>query len=314
MIYVEMGGRCGNQLFHYAVARYIQLKNGDNKLVLNYAPVFKEHKEAEGWYDVLAEYKTVPYTYYNKEGSVLKNETNLLQKLLVGLKAVHIKLYSNKNRQTRADKAPIGQKILNKAGIYWIREGVDKISVGGGQRTSIVTGVCETPFIYEIQDVLQKELEPRAEVLPQNIELYNSICNSESVCVSVRRGDFFTAENQKSFGVCSKKYYQDAKKALDEQLKNSNNIKYFVFSDDIDWCKTSLDLGKCTFVSQNMPTYETLRLMYSCKHFIVSNSTFSWWGQFLSKNKEKIVVSPARWNNDGYNSHLIGDNWVLVDT
>lgn len=137
MIYVEMGGRCGNQLFHYAVARYIQLKNGDNKLVLNYAPVFKEHKEAEGWYDVLAEYKTVPYTYYNKEGSVLKNETNLLQKLLVGLKAVHIKLYSNKNRQTRADKAPIGQKILNKAGIYWIREGVDKISVGGGRELQL---------------------------------------------------------------------------------------------------------------------------------------------------------------------------------
>ena len=83
MIYVEMGGRCGNQLFHYAVARYVQLKNGDANLVLNYAPVFDKHKEAEGWYDVLAEYNTVPYTYHNKEGTVLKNETNFLQKLLV---------------------------------------------------------------------------------------------------------------------------------------------------------------------------------------------------------------------------------------
>lgn len=136
MIYVEMGGRCGNQLFHYAVARYVQLKNGDANLVLNYAPVFDKHKEAEGWYDVLAEYNTVPYTYYNKEGTVLKNETNFLQKLLVGLKAIHIKLYSNKDRQIRANKAPVGQKALNMVGVYWVREGVDKIYVGGGKNPS----------------------------------------------------------------------------------------------------------------------------------------------------------------------------------
>lgn len=54
-----------------------------------------------------------------------------------------------------------------------------------------------------------------------------------------------------------------------------------------------------------MPVYETLRLMYNCKHFILSNSTFSWWGQFLSASKNKLVVSPSRWNNDGYQSQLI---------
>lgn len=313
MIYVEMGGRCGNQLFHYAVARYVQLKSGDNKLVLNYAPILNKHREDEGWYDVLSEYKTVPYSYYNKRGTVLKNETNLLQKLLVALKAIHIRLYSNKDRQTRADKAPLGQKILNLAGVYWVREGVDKIFVGARQKDSIITGTCETPFIYEIQDVLQRELEPRSEVLSQNIELYNSICNSESVCVSVRRGDFFNAENKKTFGVCTDQYYVKAKEVLDGILKESLNVRYFVFSDDIEWCKSNLKLGDCTFVSQDMPVYETLRLMYSCKHFIVSNSTFSWWGQFLSKNKVKIVVSPARWNNEGYDSHLIGKDWILID-
>lgn len=312
MVYVEMGGRCGNQLFHYAVARYIQLKSGDNQLMLNYAPVLNKHREAEGWYDMLAEYKTVPYTYYDKEGTVLKNETTLLQKLLVGLKAIHIKLYSKKDRQTRANKASVGQKILNKVGVYWVREGVDKIFVGG-TRNSIVTGVCETPFIYEIRDVLQKELEPKAGVLPQNVELYNNICNSESVCVSVRRGDFFSAENRKQFAVCTEQYYVNAKNIMDSQLRNKKNVKYFVFSDDIEWCKKSLGLENCTFVSQNMPVYETLRLMYSCKHFIVSNSTFSWWGQFLSRNKDKIVVSPSRWNNEGYDSHLIGKDWILID-
>ena len=53
--------------------------------------------------------------------------------------------------------------------------------------------------------------------------------------------------------------------------------------------------------------------MSRCKHFILSNSTFSWWGQFLSEYKDKIVVSPARWNNDGYDTNLIDKNWILID-
>ena len=176
-----------------------------------------------------------------------------------------------------------------------------------------MTGICETSFIYEIQGVLQKELIPRADVLPENMELYNAILNSESVCLNVRRGDFFSTQFQKSFGVCSEQYYITAKELMDEHLNGVQNVKYFVFSDDIEWCKNNLGLDGCTFASQHIPIYETLRLMYSCKHFIISNSTFSWWGQFLSKNKNKIVISPSRWNNDGYDSHLIGRNWILVN-
>lgn len=62
-----------------------------------------------------------------------------------------------------------------------------------------------------------------------------------------------------------------------------------------------------------MPVYETLRLMYNCKHFILSNSTFSWWGQFLSTSKNKLVVSPSLWNNDGYQSQLIQKDWILIN-
>ena len=90
---------------------------------------------------------------------------------------------------------------------------------------------------------------------------------------------------------------------------------FFCFSDDIEWCKENLNFegANVVYVSQDMPVYETLRLMYHCKHFILSNSTFSWWGQFLSKNNNKIVVSPSRWNNDGYDSNLINKDWVLID-
>ena len=93
------------------------------------------------------------------------------------------------------------------------------------------------------------------------------------------------------------------------------DLIFFVFSDDINWCKKKLGFNgdNVIFVSQDMPVYETLRLMYNCKHFILSNSTFSWWGQFLSTSKNKLVVSPSRWNNDGYQLQLIQKDWILIN-
>lgn len=312
MIYVEMDGRCGNQLFHYAVARYIQIANGDKNLCLNFNKIFEKNMPQEGWVDFLKDFKTVPYQYYSRTGTVLKNESNLIQKFLISLKALQIKINSHKTRQEQADKAQWGQRLLNSVGIYWVREGVYKIWPHK-TKNSIVSGISESSFIYDIQDILQKEIEPYNPVLPENIDLLNKIDSSNSVCISVRRGDFFTFKNKNTYGVCSPDYYIRAKKYFDNQ--NMKNTMYFCFSDDIEWCKKHLNFTdkNIIFVSQDMPVYETLRLMYHCKHFILSNSTFSWWGQFLSKNDKKIVVSPARWNNDGYDSNLIQNDWVLID-
>lgn len=310
-VYVEMGGRCGNQLFHYATARYIQIKNNDDKLILNFNSIFAQNKKNRGWYDVLEDFNTVPYEYYDKPGTVLKNETTLVEKIPVMLKSIDIWLYKNKPREERAVKAQRFQKLLNKFNVYWVREGVTKIYPTGGK--SIVTGVCESYEIFdEIGDILREELQPIHEVEDRNITLIRRITNSNSICVSVRRGDFFNTQFEKSFGVCTVQYYYNAVDTMKKLMKDST---FFVFSDDINWCKENLRFNADTvYVPHDMPVYETLRLMYTCKHFIISNSTYSWWGQYLSRNKEKIVISPSRWNNDGYHSRLIDKSWILIDT
>ena len=313
MLYVEMDGRCGNQLFHYAVARYIQLTIGNKeKLCLNFNKIFEKKDENNGWIDYLKDFKTVPYSYYSKSGTILKNESNFIQKIAIGLKAIQIKSLTKKSRQEQADKAEVGQRTLNKLGVYWVREGVNQIYPYKNNKI-LVSGICESNFIYEIQEQLQKELIPVAPVSSLNKSLLEKIDNCNSVCISVRRGDFFNNKNAKKYGVCSPEYYIRAKKYFDK--KRLENTVYFCFSDDIDWCKENLKFTdkNVIFVSQEMPVYETLRLMSHCKHFILSNSTFSWWGQFLSEYKEKIVVSPARWNNDGYDTNLIDKNWILID-
>ena len=100
MLYVEMDGRCGNQLFHYAVARYIQLSIGDNqKICFNFNKIFNKNDVNHGWVDYLRDFNTIPYTYYSKSGTILKNESNLIQKIAIGIKALQLKVLSNKSRQ-----------------------------------------------------------------------------------------------------------------------------------------------------------------------------------------------------------------------
>lgn len=311
MIYVEMAGRCGNQLFHYAIGRYVQSVTGD-ELCLNFNHIFEKKAPEKGYIDYLKDFNTVNYQYYNRSGTILKNESNFIQKFLIGLKGIQLYFEKNRSRQYKADKAQFGERLLNSAGVYWVREGVKRV-YPYNRKNSLVSGVCETSFIYTIQDILQREITPRKPVSPQNLKLMQKIKTSNSVCISVRRGDFFSSKNKKSFGVCSPDYYIKAKKYFDD-LKMANTV-FFCFSDDIEWCRQNLSFigSNIVYVSQNMPVYETLRLMYSCKHFILSNSTFSWWGQFLSKNDKKIVVSPSLWNNDGYHSNLIQNNWILID-
>ena len=316
MIYVSMGsGRDGNQMFHYAVARYVQLKNGDSDLVLDYKSLYDIDNMEEGYVEVLTNYKTVPYRHYNEKISVFKNHANFVQRVIGYLKSKYISKFEGMSRQVIEDKNRVGQKTCSMFGLYYIGDGITKIYVRKRHGNSLIFGDCETPVIYEIQDILQKELEPQKDILPENINLYNDIINSESVCVHVRRGDFWNETNKKIYGICNEKYYLDAQEKMDLKLKGIKNVKYFVFSDDIAWCKEHLRLHDMNFVVQdNMPTYEVTRLMYSCKHFIISNSTFSWWGQFLSKNKNKIVVSPSRWHNDGCGAVLIDrKKWILID-
>ena len=123
-------------------------------------------------------------------------------------------------------------------------------------------------------------------------------------------------ENRKNLYVCTPEYFENAIKLMQKKVPKA---KFFVFSDDVEWCKNNMNFPKGTmYESGTDPVWEKLRLMYSCKHYIISNSTFSYWAQYLSRNDKKIVIAPKSWGNNLYKNDdelidIYQDNWILID-
>lgn len=128
------------------------------------------------------------------------------------------------------------------------------------------------------------------------------------VAVHVRRGDYVTNPHAAAFhGLCDADYYLEGAALLRQR---HGPLHFFVFSDDPDWCRSSLQLpGTMDVVDANPPGqgWEDLRLMRSCRHFIIANSSFSWWGGWLGQAADKTVVAPRRWFLSG-----TVDTWCLI--
>lgn len=129
----------------------------------------------------------------------------------------------------------------------------------------------------------------------RNKAILKSIIDTNSISVHVRRGDY--VNNFMHGNIANQCYLQNS---IDYAKKAVVNPHFFVFSDDIEWAQNSLNFfdSNVTFVSGNSNKVEQdIILMSSCKHNIISNSSFSWWAQFLNSNPEKIVITPEYWFN-----------------
>jgi hypothetical protein len=93
-----------------------------------------------------------------------------------------------------------------------------------------------------------------------------------------------------------------------------NYDQLLIFSDDIDWCKNNLQFKNMVFI-ENQNTFEDIWLMSLCKHNIIANSSFSWWGAWLNKKSDKIVIAPNDWfgpNSNLNTSNIVPQTWIKL--
>ena len=151
-------------------------------------------------------------------------------------------------------------------------------------------------YFKNLESVLRREFSVRDSLTGHNRELAARIAACNAVSLHVRRGDFASdPKTRRVHGLCSLDYYQAAVRRIAESVPQPH---FFFFSDEPEWAAANLRVDHpVTIVTGNdaSHSYEDLRLMSLCRHHIIANSSFSWWGAWLNANPDKIVIAPTRW-------------------
>jgi Glycosyl transferase family 11 len=192
---------------------------------------------------------------------------------------------------------------------------VRTLPVKPGTRVLYLEGYFENHLlIEEIAGELRLDLAFRNAAEGKTLEVMHQILQSRTpVSVHVRRGDATVPAEGKV--ILPKEYYA---RAIAQVREKFGDATLFVFSDDISFAKENLGLqAKTVFVDHNddYMAHEDLRLMSSCHHHIIANSTFSWWGAWLNPRLDKMVIAPRRWylSKDDYYPDLFPGDWILDD-
>lgn len=183
------------------------------------------------------------------------------------------------------------------------------------QKSSLLVGTWQCFKYFESQEYLIREVfnfnKPKDTV---NMKIAYEIQNKNAIAVHVRRGDFTNPRMANRRTVIDSAHYYD--KAFELINNTIENPVFYVFSDDIKWAKQKFKGVNVVFVSNNYGpnSYLDMYLMSLCKHFIIANSSFSWWGAWLSTNKAKTVIMPSPWIKNVDCSGLYPKDWIVLET
>lgn len=161
--------------------------------------------------------------------------------------------------------------------------------------------------------ILRAYTFPAFERDSKNEQLFREIQSKNVIGVHVRRGDYVNIGNTQ--GICTLEYYRKALCLMSERTKPE---MFLIFSDDIEWCRNEISgfLGNIPTVyvdwNKGKNSFRDMQLMSLCKHNIIANSSFSWWGAWLNQNPDKIVIAPSRWMNGGGWVDIIPEEWLSL--
>lgn len=165
----------------------------------------------------------------------------------------------------------------------------------------------------QIKRILHKEFTLKDSTNREYCKLLQQIERHTSVGVHIRRGDLVHNKQTKvAFGYCDIQYYLNAMNYIEQRYIDPT---FFVFSDDIPWCKAHIKRKNVFFVEMHNLYVEVseMMLMSASKHQIISNSTFSWWAAWLNTNRKKIVIAPIPWRKDDIEvKNLLYPTWITL--
>ncbi len=269
MITFQAQGGLGNQLFQYAAGRRLAVRHGCQLVV--------DHH----WFDHPRPGETPRPLELNRYPVAMRLATPFELLRWTPLRS----------RWGRYLKPLMPMNLLREHG-----HGVNR-DVLSAPANSYLSGFWQSEaYFADIREQLLQELTPIEPPGPKDLAMMDRMQLGDSVSVHVRRGDYVSLASASAYhGLCTLDYYRKAIAYVAERVPSPT---LFVFSDDPEWTKAHLKSPFPThYVDHNPPekAFQDLRLMSLCRHHILANSSFSWWGAWLSDPADGLVIAPERW-------------------
>jgi len=259
---VKIQGGLGNQLFQWALSRYLMLEGYDTYIDIS------QYSNQQGMTQRAFQLSVFPNCKYKLLSDFLQNNN-----------------HSNINLTQMTDD------------FVYKNLSVDNIYLNGYWQSE--------KYFKKYEDIIREELIPSSEIQFKLLEKYNDL-NSNSVSLHVRRGDYVRQQGHHPLQPIE--YYKNA------IIQIGDYDVLYIFSDDIQWCMENLNFKNMVFVN-NDSDEEDIWHMSMCKHNIIANSSFSWWGAWLNSNPDKKVITPITWfgpNIQVPTNDIIPNEWIKL--
>jgi hypothetical protein len=271
MFVVKIVGGLGNQMFQYVFGQYLSKT-----------------------YNVNVKYEI---SFYDDQPSNLDTRNYELGKFILDAPIIEDDFFLQLKNLNRREKIKyiLSKTLFNITSSYFIipesKYALFK-SIPLFIRNRYYTGYWQNELFFQgMESEISKwfVLKEGFERKKQHSSILTKIYENNSISIGIRRGDFVQLN-----AACDINYYNKAVKIITKKI---NDPFFFIFSDDIDWCKKNMKLKyEHIFIesSKELP-FENVELMSECKHNIISNSTYDWWGAYLNKNENKMIIAPKEW-------------------
>lgn len=287
MVIVKITGGLGNQLFQYATGKALAKKlSCELALDLSFYPTQTLRKYELDKFNIEARIATT------KEITLSGGGNDVVSRLM---------------RKFGLTSVIFPQYIKERESIKYV-EKIDQCKSG-----AFLDGYWQNPrYFSQIKSELVQDFLPKAPLSAPALAWKTRIEQSSTpVSLHVRRGDYVdNAHTNSVHGTCGLDYYRAA---VNKVLETVENPTFYVFSDDIEWCKQNLgSLGQLVYIDDTQSAIDDLMLMSFCQHHIIANSTFSWWAAWLGD--DGLTIAPENWFSDldRNNKSIYDSSWTLI--
>jgi len=290
MIISQLAGGLGNQMFQYALGRTLSVRL-NTRLLLDISN-FDEYQLHNGF--ELSDIFNVDVEIANNKD--LDQVLGIQSRCRQFMKKPYLSFIRKK------------QLICEPHFHYWSE--VNRLS-----GNCYLAGYWQSEkYFLDAEDQIRKEFTFTDPLNFRNKEVANKISQENSISLHVRRGDYVSSSlNSSIYESCSPDYYTRSINYLSERISAPT---FYIFSDDLTWAKENLKIDfphVYVDINYGKNSYTDMRLMSLCKHNIIANSSFSWWGAWLNSSKDKMVVAPQKWFKTALDARdLLPKNWIKL--